>query len=134
MSRNLVVIFYSPGQSAVREILLPTARSLPDHDEVAVPVRVKQVQPGEAAIVVSLGLYRLLGAEVLVERVTGRRRTSTRCALVDPRGVVVGHLAADPTIDSPHLGGGHTLVADPEGKTVHGQGLHHQSYQPPKVK
>ncbi len=134
MSRSLVVIFYSPTQSAVREILLPTPRSLPDHDEVAVPARVKQVRPGEAAIVVPLGMYRLLGAEVLVERVTGRRRTSTRCALVDPRGVVVGHLAADPTIDSPHLRGGHTLVADPDGRTVHGQGFHHQSYQSLKSK
>lgn len=120
-----VVIVYSPGQALRRTVIIPD-------DDRQVPLHVRNVAPGEAVLVGSLGLYRLIGPDEMLRRVLGRKSVSDRCAVVDARGVVIGHIGADPAIDRNYRHG--TLHHDPEGRTVVGQGYHHLDYRPPKSK
>ena len=120
-----VVIVYSPGQALRRTVIIPD-------DDSQVPIHVANVVPGEAVVVVSLGLYRLIGPDACLEQVLGRKKQSDRCAVVDGRGVVIGLMPMDPAIDRHHPLG--TLYADPEGKAVVGTGYHHQAYSAPQTK
>lgn len=121
MPASKVVIVYSPGQALRRVVTIPD-------DDSQVPALVANVSRGERVLVTSLGLYRLIGPDAILERVTGRKRTSDYCAVVDGRGVVIGHLCADPAIDRLR---GATLYHDPDRLTVHGQGIHHRNYVRP---
>jgi hypothetical protein len=121
MSRSLVVIGYSPAQARRRSVAVPD-------DDSEVPGLVALFRKmGEATVVVSLGLYRLIGPDAALQQVLGRAPVKDRCALVDAGGVVRGFVGADPGIDRlpVHIDGHpHTLRYDPDGTLQVGQGVH----------
>jgi hypothetical protein len=115
MAQSQVVIVYSPGQALRRTVVIPD-------DDSQVPIHTQNLQPGEAAVVVSLGLYRLVGPDAALASVLGRTAISDRCALADATGKVIGLIRADPAIDRRHPLG--TLYHDPGAKAKVGGGVH----------
>lgn len=125
MPRSKVIIGYSPTLASRRTLVIPEATDPDDFDAVRVPRHVANLRRmGEAVLVAPLGLYRLIGADVILARVLGRPAQSDHHVVVDGRGVVVACVKWDVAIDGPV----HPLGAvyhDPQRKFPVGSGYYH---------